>query len=160
MKSSVLLGSAAALALGFAFTAAQAQVLPGDTVADRAVAGAKQYVEQHKLKDPKTTILLNSLFQQAQPAYNERWEKLTGVKVENIPLGYTDIPAKVMAEAVAKTGVYDIFNDLPYTLPDAVGAGTLQVLDPYAAKGKPDFSGIAPGLGGQQYYNGKQYAFI
>ena len=160
MKRRVLLASIAALAFGVTLTTVEAQVLPGDSVADRAVAGAKAYIEANKLKDPKTTILLNSLFQQAQPAYNERWEKLTGVKVENIPLGYTDIPAKVMAEAVAKTGVYDIFNDFPYTLPDAVGAGTLQVLDPYAAKGKPDFSGIAPGLGGQQYYNGKQYAFI
>lgn len=157
MKRSILLGSALALSLAWTQVAAQ---VPGATVEERAVNGAKRYIEKNKLQNPKLTILLNSLFQQVQPAYNERWEKLTGVKIENIPLGYTDIPAKVMAEAVAKTGVYDIFNDFPYTIPDAVGAGTLAPMDGWAAEGKPDFTGIAPGLAGQQWYNGKQYSFI
>src|SRR3954468_11017785 len=116
MKYRVL--AASALALACASSIAIAQVLPGATVEERAINGAKQYIKDKNLKDPKITILLNSLFKNAQPAYNDEWEKLTGVKVENIPLGYTDIPAKVMAEAVAKTGVYDIFNDFPYTIPD------------------------------------------
>ena len=125
-------------------SAAIAQDVPGATVDERAINGAKEYVKQKKLTNPKITILLNSIFQNAQPAYNERFEKLTGVKVENVPLGYTDIPAKVMAEAVAKTGAFDIFNDFPYTIPDASGAGTLQPLDLYVSRGKPDFTGIAP----------------
>src|SRR3954463_3637760 len=157
MKRSFVIGAALAALMGAAEVAAE---VPGATVEERAVNGAKRYIEKNKLQNPKTTILLNSLFQQVQPAYNERWEKLTGVKIENIPLGYTDIPAKVMAEAVAKTGVYDIFNDFPYTIPDAVGAGTLAPMDAWAAEGKPDFSGIAPGLAGQQWYNGKQYSLI
>jgi hypothetical protein len=33
-----------------------------------------------------------------------------------VPLGYTDIPAKIMQEAVSKTGVYDIFSDPPSPL--------------------------------------------
>ncbi len=144
----------------FAVGVAIAQTPPGASVDERAVNGAKEYVKQKKLQNPKITILLNSIFQNAQPAYNERWEKLTGVKVENVPLGYTEIPAKVMAEAVAKTGAFDIFNDFPYTIPDASGAGTLQPLDLYVARGKPDFAGVAPGLIGQQYFDGKQYAAI
>ena len=33
-----------------------------------------------------------------------------------VPLGYTDIPAKIMQEVVSKTGVDDIFNDFPSPL--------------------------------------------
>src|SRR5690606_10158894 len=59
-----------------------------------------------------------------------------------------------------KTGVFDIFNDFPYTMPDAVGAKVLRSLDDYAAKYKPDFSGIADGLKYQQYYDGKLYTVV
>ena len=93
-----------------------------DPVADRAVAGAKEYVKAKNLKDPKLTILLSSLYNTSFPDFAKKWEELTGVKFEIVPLGYTDIPAKIMQEAVSKTGVYDIFNDFPYTMPDAAGA--------------------------------------
>ena len=39
-----------------------------------------------------------------------------------------------MQEAVSKTGVYDIFNDFPYTMPDAAGAKVIIPLDDYAKK--------------------------
>ena len=71
-----------------------------------------------------------------------------------------DIPAKIMQEGVAKTGVYDIFNDFPYTAPDAAGAKVIVPLDQYAEKYKPDFSGIADGLKFQQYYDGKLYTMV
>ena len=87
-------------------------------------AGAKQYIKDKNLKDPKLTILLSSLYNNSFPDFARRWEELTGVKFEIVPLGYTDIPAKIMQEGVAKTGVYDIFNDFPYTAPDAAGTGT------------------------------------
>ena len=93
-----------------------------DPVADRAVAAAKEYVKAKNLKDPKLTILLSSLYNNSFPDFAKKWEELTGVKFEIVPLGYTDIPAKIMQEGVAKTGVYDIFNDFPYTAPDAAGA--------------------------------------
>jgi multiple sugar transport system substrate-binding protein len=82
------------------------------------------------------------------------------VKMNFIEYGYTDIPAKIMAEAVAKTGQYDIFNHFPYVAPDAAGAGVLMPLDAFAKRGKPDFSGIEPALRAQQYYNGKLYFFL
>ena len=117
-----------------------------DPVAERAVAGAKDYVKAKNLKDPKLTILLSSLYNNSFPDFTKKWEELTGVKFEIVPLGYTDIPAKVMQEAVSKTGVYDIFNDFPYTMPDAAGAKVILPLDDWVAKYKPDFSGIADGL--------------
>ena len=100
-----------------------------DPVAERAVAAAKEYVKAKGLKDPKLTILLSSLYNNSFPDFAKKWEELTGVKFEIVPLGYTDIPAKIMQEAVSKTGVYDIFNDFPYTMPDAVGAKVIIPLD-------------------------------
>ena len=80
-----------ALAGSLSVAVAVAQTVPGATVDERAVNGAKEYLKQKKVQNPKITILLNSLYQNALPAYNDRWEKLTGVKVETVPLGYTDI---------------------------------------------------------------------
>jgi multiple sugar transport system substrate-binding protein len=131
-----------------------------DPVADRAIAGAKEYVKAKNLKDPKLTILLSSLYNNSFPDFTRKWEELTGIKFEIVPLGYTDIPAKIMQEGVAKTGVYDIFNDFPYTMPDAAGAKVVIPLDAYAAKYKPDFSGIADGLQYQQYYDDKLYIMV
>src|SRR5262245_13287759 len=131
-----------------------------DPVADRAVAAARDYVKSKNLKEPKLTILLSSLYNNSFPDFAKKWEELTGVKMEIVPLGYTDIPAKIMQEGVAKTGVYDIFNDFPYTAPDAAGAKVIIPLDNYAAKYKPDFSGVADGLKYQQYYDGKLYIMV
>jgi len=146
--------------LGLAVSPTLAQTLPGATVEERAVNGAKEYIKKHGLTNPMQTMLMISLFKNAMPKYAEEWEKLTGVRMQFIEYGYTDIPAKIMAEAVAKTGQYDIFNQFPYVIPDAVGAGVLIPLDDYAAKGKPDFSGIEPALRAQQYYDGKLYFML
>jgi multiple sugar transport system substrate-binding protein len=131
-----------------------------DPVADRAVAAAKDYVKSNNFKEPKLAILLSSLYNNSFPDFAKKWEELTGVKMEIVPLGYTDIPAKIMQEGVAKTGVYDIFNDFPYTAPDAAGAKVIIPLDNYAAKYKPDFSGVADGLKYQQYHDGKLYIMV
>ena len=145
---------------GIAASGALAKVLPGATVEERAINGAKEYIKKHKLKEPTLTVMQNALFKNAQPKYDKQWEALTGVKIKAIPYGYTDIPSKIMAEAVAKTGQWDIFNHFPYSVPDAVGAGVMEPLDKYAEKGKPDFSTISPSLRAQQWYNGKLYFLL
>ncbi len=153
--STVALAAALCLSIG-----AAAPALAQDGVAQRAIDGAKAYVKQHNLKNPKLDILLNSLYRNSFPDFAAEWKQLTGVEVDSEPLGYTDIPSKVMGEAVAKTGAFDMFNDFPYTQPDAASAGVLKPLDEYAAKYKPDFSGIPEAFIAQQYYNGKQYSFV
>ena len=160
MKRCFTQAAAAALTAALAAPSFAADVLPGATVAERALNGAKEYLEKHGLENPKLTMLLSSLYRNSMPDFTREWTELTGIEFENIPLGYTDIPAKVMAEATAKTGVYDIFNDFPYTMPDAAGAGVVVPLDEYAARGQPDFSGVAPGLRFQQYYQGKLYNMV
>lgn len=160
MKSSRMMVSVLApmVAVGVSLAALPARA--ADPVADRAVELARAYMKAHKIDKLEQNMLLNSLFRNAIVDYTDRWEKLTNIKVVSSPLGYTDIPSKIMAEAVAKTGSFDIFNDFPYTMPDAVGAGVIVPLDDYAKKGKPDFSGVEPGLKFQQYYNGKLYNFV
>lgn len=137
-----------------------AQPIQGATVEERAVLGAKEYIKKNNVKDPTLTMLMISLFKNSMPTYAKQWEELTGVKMKFVEYGYTDIPAKMMAEAVAKTGEYDIFNQFPYVVPDAAGAGVIIPLDEYVAKGQPDFSGIEAPLRAQQFYNGKQYFFL
>ncbi len=161
MMKRILLGIIAlAVAAGLALPQAFGQTLPGATVEERAINGAKAYIKKHNLKNPTLTVLQNALFKNAQPKYDRQWTKLTGVKIKSIPYGYTDIPSKIMAEAVAKTGQWDVFNHFPYSIPDAWGAGVIQPLDAFAKKGKPDFSGIESGLRAQQWYQGKLTFFL
>ncbi len=146
--------------LSITLSMAWAQASPGDTVEERAINGAKAYIQERNLQDPSLTMLLISLFKNSMPKYAQQWEELTGVKIKFVEYGYTDIPAKIMAEAVAKTGQYDIFNQFPYVVPDAAGAGVIVPMDEYATKGKPDFSGIEPALRAQQSYNDQLYFLL
>lgn len=148
------------LGLSLWMTPGQAQVLPGATVEERAINGAKEYIKKNTLKDPSLTMLMISLFKNAMPTFAKQWEELTGVKMKLVEARYMDIPAKIMAEGVAKSGEYDIFNQFPYVVPDAAGAGVIMPLDAYAASGQPDFSSIEPPLRAQQTYNGKLYFFL
>ena len=114
-KLEVVLG--AAVLFFAAAVAAGAAVVPGNTVEERAVNGAKAYLKKIGVDKLEQTMMLVSLFAKAQPKYLEEWEKLTGIKIKTIEFGYTEIPAKIMADAVAKTGQYDIYNHQMYMLP-------------------------------------------
>jgi len=136
------------------------EVLPGVTVEERAINGAREYIKQNNLKNPSLTMLVISRFKNALPTFAKQWADLTGVKMRLVESIYTDIPAKIMAEAVAKTGEYDIFNQFPSVVPDAAGARVIMPMDEYAAKGQPDFSGMEAPLQAQQTYNDKFYFFL
>lgn len=148
------------LGLSLAVPAVRAQVLPGATVEERAINGAKEYMKKNNLKNPALTMLTMSLFKNAMPTFAKQWEELTGVKMTLVAHSASDIPARMMAEAVAKTGEYDIFNQFPSVVPDAASAGVILPMDAYAAKGQPDFSGLSEPLRAQQSYNGKLYVFL
>ena len=160
MKSSRLMLSVLALPFAIGASVAASPACAADPVADRAVELARAYMKKNNLQTVELNMLLNSLYRNAIGDFSDRWEKLTNIKVVSTPLGYTDIPSKIMAESVAKTGSFDIFNDFPYSMPDAVGAKVIIPLDKYAEVGKPDFSGVADGLKYQQYYNGKLYNIV
>jgi multiple sugar transport system substrate-binding protein len=150
---------AAVLLIVLAVAPSQAQqVVPGATSAERAVNGAKAYLKKIGADHLEQTMMLVSLFSKAQPKYLEEWDKLTGIKIKVVEYGYTDIPSKIMADAVAKTGQYDIYNHQMYMVPDAAEAGVIAPLDEYAARGKPSFDDIPTTLRNEQYYRGKLYA--
>ena len=151
---------AIALAALTANLAAAADVVPGNTVEERAVNGAKAYLKKVGADKLELTMMLVSLLAKAQPKYLDEWEKLTGIKIKTIEYGYTEIPAKIMADAVAKTGQYDIYNHQMYMLPDAVEAGAVIPLDDFAARGKPYFDDIPKTLRSEIYYKGKLYTFF
>ena len=146
--------------LSLGVTPVRADVLPGETVEERAVNGAKEYIKKNTLKNPSLTMLMIARFKNALPALTKQWEELTGVKMKFVEANYTGSAAKIMAEAVAKTGVYDIFNQFPSVVPDAAGAGVILPLDEYAATGQPDFSGMEAPLRAQQFYHGKLYFLL
>ena len=137
-----------------------ADVLPGATVEERAINGAREYIKQNNLKNPSQTMLMISRFKNSMPTFAKQWAELTGVKMRLVESIYSDIPATITAEAVAKTGEYDIVNQFPSVVPDAAGAGVIMPLDEYAAKGQPDFSGMEAPLQAKQTYNGKLYFFL
>src|SRR5207302_1741351 len=83
------------------------------------VNGAKAYVKKVGAEKLELTMMMVSLFAKAQPKYLDEWEKLTGIRIKTIEYGYTEIPAKIMADAVARSGAYDIYNHQMYMLPDA-----------------------------------------
>jgi multiple sugar transport system substrate-binding protein len=157
----VWLGTVLLLAgLRLGATPVLADVLPGETVEERAVNGAKEYIKKNNLKNPSLTMLMLARFKNALPALTKQWEELTGVKMKFVEVNYVDSAAKIMAEAVAKTGAYDIFNQFPSVVPDAAGAGVMLPLDEYAAKGQPDFSGLESPLRAQQSYHGKLFFLL
>jgi multiple sugar transport system substrate-binding protein len=161
MMRLVWLGAVLLLAgLCLGATPVLADVLPGETVEERAVNGAKEYIQNNNLKNPSLTMLMITRFKNALPALTKQWEELTGVKMKFVEANYADSAAKIMAEAVAKTGAYDIFNQFPSVVPDAAGAGVILPLDAYAAKGQPDFAGMESPLQAQQFYHGKLYLLL
>ena len=83
--------------------ASAADVVPGATVEERAVNGAKAYMKKVGTDKIEITMMMVSLFAKSMPKYLDEWEKLTGIKVKTIEYGYTDIPSKIMADAVAKS---------------------------------------------------------
>ncbi|MGH7335466.1 MAG: ABC transporter substrate-binding protein, partial [Candidatus Rokuibacteriota bacterium] len=148
------------LAVVAASSAGATDVVPGSTVEERAVNGAKAYLKKAGVDKIELTMMMVSLFAKAQPKYLDEWEKLTGIKVKTIEYGYTEIPAKIMADAVARSGQYDIYNHQMYMLPDAADAGAIIPLDDYAARGKPYFDDIPKTLRTEMYYKGKLYTFF
>ena len=148
------------VALPLGATPVRADVLPGATVEERAINGAKEYMKKNNLKDPALTMLMLTRFKHALPTFTKQWEELTGVKIKFVEVSYAASTAKIMAESVAKTGAYDIFNQFPSVVPDAAGAGVILPLDDYAARGQPDFTGMEAPLQAQQTYSGKLYFFL
>src|SRR5262245_1797798 len=109
-------------------TSGLADILPGETVEERAVNGAREYIKKNNLKNPTLTMLMIARFKNALPALTKQWEELTGVKMKFVEVNYADSAAKIMAAAVPKTGAYDIFNKFPSVVGVAASGGVVLAL--------------------------------
>ena len=70
------------LGLHLGATSVLADVWPGETVEERAVNGAREYIKKNNLKNPALTMLMIARFKNALPALTKQWEELTGVKMK------------------------------------------------------------------------------
>ncbi len=136
---------------------------PG-TVAERAVAGAKALVESGAVPEGTALKLLHVAGSRAQIApFIADWRNQTGIDVELVTVGVEgDIFTKLMAEATAKTGIYDLATVFSTWIGDLVESGIARDLDAYYDKYEPmgtaDVAPIEPLGSYTTIYNNKRYA--
>ena len=89
----------------------------------------------------------------------EVWTAKTGIKVEYIEVPLGEINQKMLLEAVAKTGAFDLALPATFGIPDLVESGILVNLDKYAAKYQPDGfqAGALYSIG--DFYKGSFYGY-
>ena len=111
----------AAVVLGWPI-AADAQAVSGATADERAVSGAKAYMQAKGLTSLKLNMLMPSIFTAGSTVEIANFEKLTGIGVNYSEVGILQIQAKAMSEAVAKSGSFDFWIGDLISLPDLVEA--------------------------------------
>ncbi|MEM3063468.1 MAG: extracellular solute-binding protein, partial [Nitrososphaerota archaeon] len=95
----------------------------------------------------------------------KEWEEKTGIGIDLVTVGVEgDIFTKLMAEATAKTGEYDIATVFSTWMGDLVESGISKPLDEYYAKydpvGPPEVAPIEPLGSYTTIYKGKRYALF
>jgi len=141
--------------------------LPGEGVADRAVAGARQLVASGAVPAGATIKLLHVAGSKNNfEPFLADWEAKTGTKVELVTVGSEpDVYTKAMAEATAKTGAYDIISIFSTWKGDVIEAGLAKDLEDYYKKYNPEYgtqypdtTPIEPLADYTTMYKGKHYA--
>lgn len=132
--------------------------IPGNTPEERAINGAKAYMKAHGLKTLTLNVLINPLHSEAIRHVSPAFENATGIKLNVIAIGYTEIPTKMMAEAVAKTGAYDVIMHHADAIPDGAESGLLHPFDEWMKKYGPDMDGFLK-FADMGKYGGKVYGF-
>jgi multiple sugar transport system substrate-binding protein len=146
-------------------TTAPPVTTPG-TVSERAVFGARRLVETGAIPKGTRLKLLHVAGSRAQLVpFIKEWEEKTGIGIDLVTVGVEgDIFTKLMAEATAKTGEYDIATVFSTWMGDLVEAGIAKPLDEYYAKydpiGPPEVAPIEPLGSYTTMYKGKRYALF
>lgn len=157
-KRNGLLTSLAVLGLFFTTATAQAAQVAGKTPEERAINGAKIYLKAHNLKNVTLNVLANTLQATAIRYVGPEFEGATGIKLNVIDIGYTEIPTKMMAEAVAKSGAYDVIMHFADSIPDGAESKLLLPLNPWFEKYGPDLGGFLKYIDTVKY-RGEVWAF-
>ena len=75
-------------------TLGYAAMLPGNTPEERSINGAKAYMKAHGLQTVTLNVLANPLQSVTIRHISPEFEKATGIKLNVIAIGYTEIPGK------------------------------------------------------------------
>src|SRR4029077_1063060 len=148
-------GSLAAAMLVAASAAPRARA---ETAAERAVEAAKKY------SGSEISVVWEAGLQSLDPLNfsGPQWEKLTGIKINEIVDPSAEMFTKILQEHRAGTGAYDALNVVPSWMPDLVRAGALEQLDSYVDKYgfRDELQKIAPTYrDNQMKVDGKIYGF-
>ena len=132
----------------------------GATAMLRAVNSAKELAKQYPGAKLKVMVPTGSLGNMAP--FGAQWEQLTGVPVSFFEAGYgDDYSNKVVQEAVAKTGQFDVTPPPPHMIPTVVESKLALDLTDWVAKYDPELTGpngvVAPLDKFGCSYNGRVY---
>jgi multiple sugar transport system substrate-binding protein len=148
----------AATALGgLRWVPAAAAVGSDDTPDARAIAGAKALLAKKSVSQ-LTVLEPSGSLGDIVPVAKE-WTRLTGVEIKYIEVPLLEIAQRVLQEAVARTGTWDLALPASFGLPDIAESGVIVDLTEFAEKYKLD-----GGTAGCQmlypianYYRGRLY---
>jgi len=128
---------------------------------ERAINSAKELAKKYPGAELKVMVPTGSLGNMAP--FGPKWEELTGIPVSFFEAGYgDDYAAKVLQEAVSKTGEFDVTPPPPHMIPTCVESKLAVDLTDWVAKYDPELTGpngvVAPldKFGGN--YKGRVYA--
>lgn len=113
----------------------------------RAIEGAKKLKAEGKAPEKINFLLTGGAigqfkepFPAGAPTVLSVWEEETGIPVDIIGAGETDIITKVMQDITTSSGAYDLYTQPWNTIGDIVAANGAYNLDEFVAKYKPDWA--------------------
>ncbi len=133
---------------------------PKDSSAYRAVEAAQKFKGKN--------ITLNMTYEAGLQALEPKnfsgplWQALTGIGFNVVELPHPDQYSKPIAEAIAKSGAYDILEIEPSWIPGLANGGAIVPIDGYAEKlmNKADFDDYHPLYKNITLYKGKRWGYF
>lgn len=128
----------------------------GDTPEARAINGARAL----KKKLDLNILIWGQYYPGKMRELAADFKEKTGIGIgATQDLVTFQIPARAMAEAVAKSGAFDIIHLSASMIPTLVNAGYLQPLNQFMERGGMVYRSVGP-LSRQTYYHGENYGFV
>jgi multiple sugar transport system substrate-binding protein len=137
-------------------TRAWGSQVPGATAAERAINGAKALGKNVDLN----LLMWGQYYSGKMRELAADFKAKTGIGIGAVQdIATPAIPARVMAEAVAKSGGFDIVHVSAEMIPTLVNAGYLLPMNTLMERGGMTYRSIGP-LSFQTHYRGENYGFV
>jgi len=130
--------------------------LPGDTPEERAINGGKALKKNVDLN----ILIWGQYYSNRMRELAAEFKEKTGIGIGAVQdIATPAIPARVMAEAVAKSSAFDIVHVASAMIPTLVNAGYLMPMDPLMERGGMIYRSVGP-QSLQTHYRGENYGLI